>query len=78
MFSALPKTNFNYSVTFYLPSTNAFNLDQSENLLYGKGLISYIKFSYKYKKLVFHFLFVEKFLNGPILKYMSLQTGNEI
>ena len=39
MFSTLPKTNFNFSVTFILLSASAFNLDQSKNLLYGKELI---------------------------------------
>ena len=38
MFSTCPKTNFNFSVTFILSSTNAFNLDQSKNLLFGKEL----------------------------------------
>ena len=39
MFSTHPKTNFNFSVTFILPSANDFNLDQSKNLLFGKDLI---------------------------------------
>ena len=30
MFSALAKTNFNFSVAFIFSSANAFNLDQSE------------------------------------------------
>ena len=38
MFSSLPKTNFKFSATFNLPSANAFNLDQSENLSFGKEL----------------------------------------
>ena len=37
MFSTLPQTNFNFSVTFIL-SANAFNLDQSEILSFGIGL----------------------------------------
>ena len=38
MFSTLPKTNFNFSVTFILSSAIAFNLDQSKNLPFGKEL----------------------------------------
>ena len=38
MFSTLPKTNFNFSVTFIVLSANTFNLDQSKILLFGKGL----------------------------------------
>ena len=38
MFSTLPETNFNYAVTLDLSSANAFNLDQSKNLLFGKEL----------------------------------------
>ena len=38
MFSTLPKTNFNFSVTFILSSANALKLDQSKILLFGKGL----------------------------------------
>ena len=38
MFSSLPKTNFNFSVTFILLSANAFNLDHFEILLFGKEL----------------------------------------
>ena len=36
MFSTLPMTNFNFSVTFILSSANAFNLDHSKFFLYGK------------------------------------------
>ena len=35
LFSTLPKPNINFSFTFILSSTNAFNLDQS----FGKELI---------------------------------------
>ena len=38
MFSTFPNTNFDFSVTFILPSASCFNLDQSKNLLFGKGL----------------------------------------
>ena len=38
VFSTLPRTNFHFSVTFILSSANAFNLDQSKNLLFGKKL----------------------------------------
>ena len=38
--STLPKTNFNFSVTFILSSPNAFNLDKFKNLLVGKKLIN--------------------------------------
>ena len=37
MFSRPPKT-FNFSLPFILLSANAFNLDQSKNLLFGKEL----------------------------------------
>ena len=36
MFSTCSRINFNFSVTFILSSTNAFNLEQSKNLSYGK------------------------------------------
>ena len=35
------KTNFSFSVTFILLSANAFNLDLSKILLYGKVLIEF-------------------------------------
>ena len=38
LFSTLTKTNFNFFVTFNLSAANAFNLDQSQNLLFGKEL----------------------------------------
>ena len=38
IFSTLPQTNFNFSVTFILSSANAFNLDQSKILLFGTEL----------------------------------------
>ena len=38
MFSSLPKTNVNFLVTPTLSSANAFNLDQSKTLLFGKEL----------------------------------------
>ena len=38
MFSTLPKTNFNFSVTLILSSASDFNLDLSKNLTFGKGL----------------------------------------
>ena len=38
MFSTLPRSNLNFSVTFILSSANAFSLDQSKNLLFGKEL----------------------------------------
>ena len=36
MFSNLPKTNLNFSVTFILSSANSLNLDQSKILSFGK------------------------------------------
>ena len=38
MFSTVPITIFNFSVTFILSSANAFNLKQSKKSLFGKGL----------------------------------------
>ena len=38
MFSTFPKPNFNFSFTFILLSANAFNLEQSKTLLFGKEL----------------------------------------
>ena len=35
-FLSIPKTNFNSSVTFISLSGNAFNLDQSKNLSFGR------------------------------------------
>ena len=43
-FSTLPKTNFNFSVTFILSSASVFNLEQSKYLLFGKEL-NYILFT---------------------------------
>ena len=43
MFSTLPKTKFYFTVTFILLSANAFNLDQSKNLSFGKELSHRIK-----------------------------------
>ena len=45
MFSTNPKTNFNFSVTFILSSADAFNLDQSKILLFGKELMVQIKWT---------------------------------
>ena len=38
MFSAHPNTNFNFWITFILSSANAFNLDYSKILSFGKEL----------------------------------------
>ena len=38
LFFNLPKTNFNFSVTFGLSSADPFSLVMSKNLLFGKGL----------------------------------------
>ena len=38
MVSTLPKSNFNFSFTFILLSVNAFNLNQSKNLSFGRRL----------------------------------------
>ena len=38
MFSTLPNTYFNFLVTSILSSAKSFNLDQSKNLMFGKGL----------------------------------------
>ena len=38
MFSFIPKSNFNFSVTVILSSANALNLDQSKNVLFQKEL----------------------------------------
>ena len=42
MFSALLKTNFNCSVTFILSSANAFSLNHSKILSFGKELTVFI------------------------------------
>ena len=39
MFSTLPKTYLTFSVTFILSSANAFHLDKSSNLSFGKELL---------------------------------------
>ena len=49
MFSALPKRNFNVSVTFILSSANALKLDQSKILSFGKEIIQ--KSAYLFTKL---------------------------
>ena len=41
MFSAHPNTNFNFWITFILSSANAFNLDYSKILSFGKELKNY-------------------------------------
>ena len=40
MFSTLPKINFNFLVPFILSSANAFNLDNSIILSFGKELMA--------------------------------------
>ena len=37
-----PKTNFNFSAEFDLSSANAFNLDQSKDLSFGKELMTLV------------------------------------
>ena len=39
MVSTLRKTNFKFSVGFMLSSANAFNLEQSKNLSFGKEIM---------------------------------------
>ena len=41
MLSTLPECNFSFSFTFILWSANAFNLDQSKILSFGKELTLY-------------------------------------
>ena len=41
MFSTLLETNFNFSFMFISSSANAFNLEQSKNLLFGEELNSF-------------------------------------
>ena len=40
MFSTLLKTKFNFSAKLNLSSANAFDLEQSKNVTFGKQLIS--------------------------------------
>ena len=47
MFFTLPKTTFNISVTFVLLSANAFNLDQSKILMFGKELMTLRKIAFE-------------------------------
>ena len=42
MFSTLPDTNFDFSVTFTFSSANAFSLDQSIILTFGKELMHFL------------------------------------
>ena len=51
MFSTLPNTNFNFSVTFILSSASSFKLKPSKYLLFGKGLKSCIN-SFPNKKIL--------------------------
>ena len=37
-FLPIPKKKFPFNIKFILLSANAFNLDQSQNLLFGKDL----------------------------------------
>ena len=46
MFSTLPITNFNFSVTFILSSANALNFDKSKILLFGNKLKNTIKLTF--------------------------------
>ena len=41
MFSTHPQINFIFSVTIILSSAKAFNLDQTQNLLFSKELALY-------------------------------------
>ena len=42
IFSIIFKTNLIFSISFILSSSNAFNLDQSKTLLFGKELKHFI------------------------------------
>ena len=41
MFSTLPKTDFNFSITFILSSANVLSFDQPKSLFFGNGLTLY-------------------------------------
>ena len=47
MFSNLPKRNFNFSVKFILLAANAFNLDRSKILFFGKELTFFFTHVYQ-------------------------------
>ena len=54
MFSTLPKTNFDFLFKFILSSANAFNLDQSKILSFGKQLtISNLNLSWCTEDIIF-------------------------
>ena len=64
-----PQKNFCFSVTFILSSANAFNLDQSKNLSFGKEL----SICYAWKSILIHFDTVWKCsMIKILLKYLSV------
>ena len=59
----LPKTNFKISATSNLSSANVFNLDQSENLLFGKEL------SFQYIHTMYYSHYISKSVGCRFFKY---------
>ena len=68
MFSTLPKTNFNFSVTLILSSAYAFNLDKSKILSFGKELTKAAHFLNSYHTVVT--------LNQSFTDFNPLPDGN--
>ena len=48
MFPSLPKQNLNFSFTFVSSSANAFILDLSKILLFGRGYSNYMRIFYDF------------------------------
>ena len=77
MFSTLPKINSNFSATFNLLSANAFPMDQSKNLSFGKelnDLASDRNENYLGKKE--NFSLFPKMFSKPLTKCHDYQTEN--
>ena len=65
MFSTLPKTNFNFSLTFILSSANALNLDQSQISSFGKELICRLEMLSNFSRMFVFLCGVNPFPNTP-------------
>ena len=82
MFSTLPNINFNFSLIFIFSSTNAFNLDKSITLSFGKELTLFhtiLTFNHHdnkpFKKTTF-FLFSSMFSTLPKTNFNFSLTCN--
>ena len=78
MFSTLPNLNFNISLTFILSSANAFNLDQSKILSFGKGINDlYVYKSYKFINFI-SILHIDQYIKYEIVTNEILSRYHQL